>query len=369
MLRASLRQYVETAVIPKAEQWEVDGRVPRETFREMGQLGFLGMRHPEAYGGGGLSPLSSLILAEELSRSGFGGFASSVTVHSDMSFAHIAKRGTPAQKERYLPAACRGETIGAICVTEPEAGSDVAAMRMRAVRDGDSWVLNGQKAFITNGVYGDVYIVAARTDPNAKPSRGISLFIVERGTPGFVVSKKLDKHGWRSSDTADLFFEDVRIPKENLLGEENGGFYGIMSTFQDERLVVGGLCAGAAARAITLTVDYVRMRKAFGKTLWDQQATRLRLASLAAKAGAARALAYAVAQIHAEGRECVREVSMVKAQSAEVLQEVVHGCLQLHGGAGFMIGTPIERMARDARVLTIGGGATEVMLEEIAKRM
>lgn len=369
MLRAELRRYVNRAVVPNGEAWEAAGKIPREIFREMGALGFLGMRHPEQYGGGGLGPLASIILAEELSRSSFGGFASSVTVHSDMSIAHIAKRGTAKQKERFLPGACRGELVGAVCVTEPEAGSDVGGLRMRAVRDGNGWVLNGQKAFITNGVYGDVFIVAARTDPDAKPSRGISLFIVERDTPGFVVSKKLDKHGWRCSDTADLFFDDVRVPAENLLGDENAGFYGIMNTFQDERLIVGALSAGTCAKAIELTTDYVKTRKAFGKTLWDQQATRIRLATLASKAAAARALTYAIAQIHAEGRECTREVSMVKAFSAEVLQEVVHGCLQLHGGTGFMTGTPIERMARDARVLTIGGGATEVMLEEVAKRM
>ena len=369
MLRGQVRRFVDTHIIPKADAWEASGEIPRALFREMGKLGFLGMRHPEEYGGGGLGPMCSVIFAEELSRSGFGGVASSVTVHSDMSISHIAKRGTEAQKQKYLPAACRGERVGAVCVTEPGAGSDVAGIQTRAVRDGDHYVLNGSKAFITNGVYGDIYIVAARTDPNAKPSRGISLFIVEKETPGFVVAKKLDKHGWRSSDTADLFFDNMRVPAENLLGEENDGFYGIMNTFQDERLIIGALSAGACAKAIDLTVDYVKTRKAFGVTLWEQQATRQRLATLASKAAAARALTYMAAQIHTEGRDCIREVSMVKAYCAEVLQEVVHGCLQLHGGTGFMTGTPIERMARDARVLTIGGGATEVMLEEVAKRM
>lgn len=369
MLRGTVRRFVDTHITPKADAWEVSGEIPRELFREMGKLGLLGMRHPEEYGGGGLGPMCSVILAEELSRSGYGGVASSITVHTDMSISHIAKRGNDAQKKKYLPAACRGERIGAVCVTEPGAGSDVAGIQTRAVRDGDSYVINGSKAFITNGVYGDIYIVAARTDPNAKPSRGISMFIVEKETPGFVVAKKLDKHGWRSSDTADLFFDNMRVPAENLLGEENSGFYGIMNTFQDERLIIGALVSGACARAIDLTVDYVKTRKAFGVTLWEQQATRQRLAMLASKAAAARALTYNAAAIHTEGRDCIREVSMVKAYCAEILQEVVHGCLQLHGGTGFMTGTPIERMVRDARVLTIGGGATEVMLEEVAKRM
>ena len=355
--------------MPQAEEWETSGTVPREIFRELGKLGVLGMRFPTEYGGGGLGPLASVILAEELSRSTFGGFATSVLVHSEMSITHIAKRGSHAQKQRYLPPAIRGEKIGAICVTEANAGSDVAAIRTRAVRDGDSYIINGSKMFITNGVYGDIYVVAARTDPTAKPSRGISMFIVEKDTPGLIVAKKLEKHGWRSSDTAELYFDDLRVPAENLLGEEGSGFYGIMDTFQDERIIIGAMSAGQCSKAIELTLDYVKTRKAFGQTLWDQQATRQRLASLAAKSAAARALTYDAAEIHAEGRECVREVSMVKAYCAEVLQEVVHGCLQLHGGTGYMIGTPIERMVRDARVLTIGGGATEVMLEEIAKRM
>jgi acyl-CoA dehydrogenase len=369
MIREQIRRFVENAVIPHGDAWEAAGKIPRDIFLEMGELGFLGMRHPEAYGGSGLGPLVSVIFAEELSRSTFGGFASSTLVHSDMSITHIAKRGTHEQKQRYLPPAIRGEKIGAICVTEAHAGSDVAGMKTRAIRDGDSYVINGSKTFITNGVYGDIYIVAARTDLDVKGSRGISLFIVEKGMKGLVVAKKLEKHGWRCSDTAELYFDDLRVPAENLLGEEGKGFYGIMDTFQDERMVIGGMCAGQNSKAIELTVDYVRARKAFGQTLWDQQGTRLRLASLAAKSAAARALTYSAAQISAEGRECVREMSMVKAFSAEVLQEVVYGCLQLHGGTGYMIGTPIERMARDARILTIGGGATEVMLEEIAKRM
>ncbi len=369
MLREQIRRYVEEAVVPRAEKWEEDGMVPREVFLEMGELGMLGMRHPVDYGGSGLGPLASVILAEELSRSSFGGFASSISVHTDMSVRHIGKHGTHEQKQRFLPDACAGRKIGAICVTEPGAGSDVAALRTRAVRDGDSWVINGSKTFITNGATADIFIVAARTDPEAKPSRGLSMFIVERGTPGFSVARTFDKHGWRSSDTAELFFDDVRVPADNLLGEEGRGFYYIVDTFQDERLVVGGLCAGQSSKAIELALDHVRTRHAFGKSLWEQQATRQRLGWLASKAAASRALTYACVQMIEAGKECVREVSMLKAFSAETLQEVVHGCLQLHGGTGFMTGTPIERMARDARVLTIGGGATEVMLEEVAKRM
>jgi len=368
MLREQVRRFVEKEVVPHGEQWEREGKIPREVFRHMGALGFLGMRHPVEYGGTDLGPLASMVFAEELGRSTFGGFTSSTLVHSDMSAVHITLRGTPEQKRKYLPAIIQGETICSIAVTEPDAGSDVAGLKTRARRDGNSWVINGSKMFITNAVYGDLIVLAARTDPNAKGSRGISLFIVERNAPGISVTK-LEKHGWLCSDTAEISFQDVRIPLENLLGEENRGFYGIMETFENERICIGGICAGESAKAIELTANYVRNRQAFGGPLWDQQAVRLKLASLATKAAAARQLAYHAAELAAAGRPCAREVSMVKALSPEVLHEVVHGCLQLHGGTGFMRGTAIERMVRDARVLTIGGGATEVMLEEVAKRM
>jgi alkylation response protein AidB-like acyl-CoA dehydrogenase len=368
MLRDQVRRFVEKEVVPHGEQWERDGKIPREIYRRMGALGFLGMRHAAEYGGTDMGPLASMVWAEELGRSTFGGFTSSVLVHTDMSAVHITLRGTPEQKQKYLPAIIRGETICSIAVTEPDAGSDVAGLKTRARRDGDSWVINGSKMFITNAVYGDILIVAARTDPAAKGSRGISLFIVERRTPGISVTK-LDKHGWLCSDTAEIAFQDVHIPLENLLGEENRGFYGIMETFENERICIGGICAGESAKAIELTTNYVKGRQAFGGPLWNQQAVRLKLASLATKAAAARALAYHAAELVEAGKSAAREVSMVKALSPEVLHEVVHGCLQLHGGTGFMRGTPIERMVRDARVLTIGGGATEVMLEEVAKWM
>jgi len=223
--------------------------------------------------------------------------------------------------------------------------------------------------FITNGVHGDVYFVAAKPDPTAKGSRGISIFIVEKGTPGLRVGRALKKSGWLCSDTAELVFEDCRIPAANLLGEENKGFYQIMRNFQNERMVLGAQMMGEAARAIELTLAYVRERKAFGATLWDKQAIRQRLAMRAAQVEAARQLVYHAAWLDAKGRECVKEVSMVKALCGELLNDVVYDCQQFHGGAGYMRETPIERMVRDARVQAIGGGATEVMLEEVAKRL
>ncbi len=370
MVRDQVRRFSRERIVPFADEWEATGEIPRALFRDLGALGFLGMRHPVEYGGGGMGPLSSVVLGEELARSGYGGVASALTVHSDMSISHIAHRGTHEQKLKYLPDACAGLKVGAVCVTEPGAGSDVAGLRTRGVRTADGgWVLNGSKTFITNGVYGDIYIVAARTDPEAKGSRGISMFIVDKDNPGLKITRKFDKHGWRSSDTAELFFDDLQLPADALLGEEGKGFYYIMSTFQNERLVVGALVSGTCARAIELTVDYVRQRQAFGKSLWDQQVVRNKLAWMASKAAAVRALTYQCALMIEQGKDTVREVSMLKAFGAETLQEVVHTCLQLHGGTGFITGTPVERMARDARILTIGGGATEVMLEEVAKRM
>ncbi|GGC74885.1 acyl-CoA dehydrogenase family protein [Chelatococcus reniformis] len=368
LMRDQVRRFVDQEVLPHADAWEKEGKIPRPVFRRMGELGFLGMRHSPDYGGTDMGPLASMVFAEELARSGYGGFTSSVLVHTDMSACHITLRGTPEQKAKYLPAIIRGETVCSIAVTEADAGSDVAGLRTRAARDGDHWVINGSKMFITNAFYGDLLIVAARTDPGAKGSRGISLFIVERNLPG-ITATKLDKHGWLCSDTAELGFVDVRVPADALLGEENRGFYGIMETFQNERICIGGICAGESAKAIEFTLDYVKTRQAFGGPLWNQQGVRLKLALLASKAAAARQLAYHAAELASLGQDCIREVSMVKALAPEVLQEVVHGCLQLHGGTGYMRGTPIERMVRDARILTIGGGATEVMLEEVAKRM
>ena len=370
MVRDQVRRFSKERIVPFADAWEASGEIPRSLFQELGELGFLGMRHPVDYGGGGLGALASVVLGEELARSGYGGVASALTVHSDMSISHIAHRGSHEQKQKYLPEACAGRKVGAVCVTEPGAGSDVAGLRTRAERTADGgWLINGSKTFITNGVHGDIYIVAARTDPEAKGSRGISLFIVEKDNPGLKITRQFEKHGWRSSDTAELFFDDLKLPADGLLGEEGKGFYYIVSTFQNERLVVGALASGTCARAIELTVDYVRQRQAFGKSLWDQQVVRNKLAWMASKAAAVRALTYQCAQMIDEGKDTVREVSMLKAFGAETLQEVVHTCLQLHGGTGFIIGTPVERMARDARILTIGGGATEVMLEEVAKRM
>ncbi len=368
-LRDQVRRFVETEIKPHALAWEEQGFVPREVLRRMGELGFFGIRYPAEYGGSEMDTLATVVLAEELGRSTFSGVAITALVHTDMASVHVFNAGSKAQHDRYMADIIAGRAICAVAVTEPDAGSDVKGIRTTARREGDSYVLNGAKMFITNGVHADIYCVAAKTDLSAKPSQSVSIFLVEKGTPGFKVSRALDKHGWRSSDTAELVFEECRVPAENLLGQEGRGFYAIMRNFQNERTVIGAMAIGEAQAAIDLTLDYVRTRKAFGAPLWEKQAIRQKLALLASKVEAARQLVYHAAWMDAQRLEATREVSMVKALCGELVNEVMYACVQFHGGMGFMRESAIERMSRDARVQAIGGGATEVMLEEVAKRL
>ena len=368
-LRAQLRRFVEEEIKPHGAEWEEAGFVPRGVLRRMGELGFLGIRYPADYGGAEMDIFGSIVLAEELGRSTFGGVAITVLVHTDMASVHIANTGSPAQKAQWMPEIVAGRAITAVAVTEPDAGSDVKGIRTTARRDGDSYVLDGAKLFITNGVHADLYFVAAKNDPSARSAKAVSMFIVEKGMPGLRVSRALDKHGWRSSDTAELAFDNCRVPAANLLGEEGHGFYAIMRNFQNERTVVAAMAMSEAQTALELTLDYVTTRKAFGAPLFDKQAIRERLAMLAAKVEAGRQLVYHAAFLDSQGIDCTREVSMAKAYCGELVNEVMYDCVQFHGGMGFMRETAIERMARDARVQSIGGGATEVMLEEVAKRL
>jgi acyl-CoA dehydrogenase len=370
LLRETARRFVDDEIKPNGDAWEKQGHVPRALFRRMGELGFFGIRYPEKYGGTAMNAIASVVLWEQLAQSTYAGVTVGGSVHGEMASPHLARFGTEAQKDKWMPKIVAGEVVTAVAVTEPDGGSDVAALKTRAVRKGnDKWVLNGAKMFITNGQLADVYFVAARTDPAAKPSRGISMFIVEKGTKGFRVAKPLDKMGWRSSDTAELSFEDCEIPAENLLGGEGRGFHQIMANFQNERLVAGAAAAGECRAALDMTLAYVRQRKAFGGTLWDKQAVRFKLAELEMKLEAGRQLVYHTAWLDSTGVDCVKEVSMVKAYMGELVNECMYKCGQLHGGMAFMRESPIERMYRDARVQAIGGGATEVMIEEIAKRM
>jgi acyl-CoA dehydrogenase len=358
--------FVEKEVLPNGDAWERQGKVPREILQKMGHLGMFGLRVPEELGGVGLGPLASATFSEALGASTFAGFDVTVLVHTDMAGPHLVNSGSREQHERYLPAALAGDLILAIAVTEPDAGSDVAGIRSTAVKEGDGWRINGRKTFITNGVYGGLTIVAARTDPDNK--YGISMFLVPAGTEGFSVAKKLDKHGWRCSDTAELVLENVFVPDDQLLGTPHRGFYETMKNFQNERMVLVGMGVGAAQKAIDMTLTYTQERKAFGGHLFDLGAIRQRLAMNEAKLDAVRASMYHAAWLGEQGGDNVKEMSGVKAWGCEVINRVMYDCVQFHGGTGFMSESNIERLYRDARVLPIGGGATEVMLEEVAKR-
>jgi acyl-CoA dehydrogenase len=365
LLRDQIARFIAKEVEPHAAAWEETGMVPRDVLRRMGQAGLLGLMYEGQYGGGEGDALTNLVFAEALSQSTFAGFIITVLVHTDMASPHLHHAGTPAQKARYLPGVTSGELITAVGISEPGAGSDVAGIRTHARREGDEWVINGTKMFITNGVHANLYFVAAKTGPGR---RDMSIFIVEKGTPGFTVGRALKKTGWLSSDTAELIFDNVRIPAGNLLGEEHKGFYSVMQNFQTERIALGAMAVGHCTRALEITLDYVKQRQAYGGTLWDQQTIRQRLSMLDAKTRAARQFMYHGAWSVTQGHDIVQEVSMLKALTGELVNEVVQTCQQFHGGMGFIRETAIERLWRDARVLAIGGGATEVMLEEVAKR-
>lgn len=369
ILRDQVARFLAREVEPHAAAWEETGMVPREVLRRMGQAGLLGIAFEGEHGGGDADALTNLVFAEALSQSTFAGFVITVLVHTDMAGPHLHHAGSAAQKAKYLPRVTAGELITAVGITEPGAGSDVAGIRTSARRvsdgEGDGWVLNGTKMFITNGVHADLYFIAAKTGPGR---HDMSMFIVEKGTPGFSVGRALKKTGWLSSDTAELVLDQVRVPVGNLLGEEGKGFYSVMKNFQTERIALAAMAVGHCTQALQLTLNHVRQRKAFGATLWEQQTIRQRLSMLDAKTRAARQFMYHCAWSVTQGHDIVQEVSMLKALTGELVNEVVQTCQQFHGGMGFIRETAIERLWRDARVLAIGGGATEVMLEEVAKR-
>ncbi|HTI54168.1 MAG TPA: acyl-CoA dehydrogenase family protein [Verrucomicrobiae bacterium] len=371
MLRRTVRTFVEKEVAPHVDAWEEAGRLPRELWRRLGERGFLGLEFPEEYGGGGGDFLSSVVLGEEMARCRSGGVAFSVLVHTDMSSPWLTRYGTSAQKRAYLPGIIRGETVCALGITEPGTGSDMAGIRTRAVRDGDRYLLTGSKIFITNGVHGDLYFVAARTGPGSSERRhaGISMFLVERGTPGFTVSRRLDKMGMRASDTAELAFQDCPVPAENLLGEEGRGFQQLAAGLQRERIMAAVLALSGAAQALEDTTAYLKERRAFDGPLAGKQVLRHRVADMATEIEAARHLVYHAASLYTAGRECASPVSMAKLFATEVANRVAYQAVQLHGGYGYMREFPVERFFRDVRLWTIASGTSEIMREIIAKRL
>lgn len=369
MFRSLVRRFVEDEIEPHVDDWEDMESIPRSLFQRMGELGLLGIEYPKQYGGADADVWMTIVLAEELARCRSGGVAFGIIVHTDMSSPWLARLGSDDQKRKYLPSITSGRKICALAITEPGAGSDMASIETRADQRGANWVINGAKTFITNGVSGDLYFVAARTQDTAPKHRGLSQFLVERGTPGLTVSKKLRKTGMWASETAELVFEDVRVPSENLLGEEGRGFYQLAEGLQRERLLSAVLSISAARQALDDTVEYLQGRPAFGRPLSEFQALRHRIADMAARVEAARRLTYSAAEAFAQGEDCIALVSMAKLFSTETANRVAYEAVQMHGGMGYMRELPIERFARDYRLWTIAAGSSEIMREIIAKRL
>ena len=371
MLRKSIRAFVEKEITPHVAAWEDAGQIPRAMWRRLGELGFLGLEFPTEYGGGGADFLASVVLGEEMARCRSGGVAFSVLVHTDMSSPWLTRFGTDAQKAKYLPGIVRGETVCALGITEPGTGSDMAALQTRATREGDVYRITGRKIFITNGVYGDLYFVAARTAAGTETRRhdGISMFLVERGLEGFTVSRKLDKMGMRASDTAELVFENCAVPVANVLGVEGHGFQQLAMGLQRERIMAAVLALSGAQQALEDTVRYLHQRTAFGEPLAARQVLRHRVADMATEMEAARQLVYRAAAMYAAGEDCVKEVSMAKLFATEVANRVAYQAVQLHGGYGYMREFPVEGFFRDVRLWTIASGTSEVMREIIARRL
>ncbi len=366
LFRDMARRAFEREIGPHFEQWEDDHLAPRQLWNTLGEAGLLCPDMPEEYGGAGTSPHVTLALIEELSSMGFGGIATGWGIHCNIVAPYIEHFGTEAQKQQWLTKMITGEAVGALAMTEPGAGSDVQGIRTNAVKDGDHWVLNGSKIFITNGYHADIVIVAAITDPG-KGAKGTSLFLVDTSLPGFEKGKKLEKIGQHTSDTAELFFQDVRLPESALLGELNKGFVIMMTELPRERLGIAGQAIGAAEGAMAITVDYVLERKAFGQTIAQFQNTRFKLAEVKTEIALSRALYEKCADAYSRGELSADDAAMLKYAATEMQCKTIDDCLQLFGGYGYTAEYPISRYYTDARIQRIYGGSSEIMREVVAR--
>lgn len=364
-LRQTLASFLKKEAVPHLDAWEEAGEIPRSMYAQMGEMGFLGLSMPEQWGGSGLDFFFEIILLEELAKINSGGFGAAIGAHVYLSLPHLWKGGSEYLHQTYLKPAIQGQKIGALAITEPHAGSDVAGMLTTATPTQGGYRLNGSKLFITNGVNCDYYVLAAKTKPNSGAA-GISLFVVDGNTPG-INRSKLNKLGWRASDTGDIALDDVFVPSENLLGEENQGFIYIMQRFELERLTLAISSNALCEDALQKTLQYMNERKAFGKTLNKFQELRHRIAQLSAELEMCKAFTYHVARLYNDGNYAVKEASMAKLLATELADKTTYACLQLFGGYGFMEDYPLARMWRDARLGTIGGGSSEIMREIIAK--
>lgn len=366
--RLTVRQFVDRELKPGAVKWEEAEAFPRELFTKAAELGLFGLKYEEAYGGSNAGFFFEAVAIEELAKCGSGGVGAGLVGQATIATGPLHLFGTDAQKREFLARAIKGEWVGAFAVTEPDAGSDVAGLKTVAKRDGDGWVLNGSKTYITNGVRADYVIVAAKTDVT-KGHKGLSMFLVKKGTPGFTVSKKLRKLGWRASDTAELSFDDVRLPADALLGQEGEGFAQIMGNFQWERLSLALASIGAADDILSTVIEYTKQRTAFGQSVAKFQVTRHKLAEMATDLEAARQLTYHALRLHAAGEWALAQTAMAKKVATEMCCRLADASLQLHGGAGYMMEFDIQRHWRDARLGPIGGGTSEIMNEIIAKQL
>lgn len=366
LFRDMARRAFEQEIGPNFEQWEADHLVPRELWNRLGEAGLLCPDMPEEYGGAGTSPHVTLALIEELSRMGFGGIATGWGIHCNIVAPYIEHYGTEEQKQQWLTGMINGQAVGALAMTEPGAGSDVQGIRTNAVPDGDGWILNGSKIFITNGYHADVVIVAAITDPG-KGAKGTSLFLVDTTLPGFEKGKRLDKIGQHTSDTAELFFQDVRLPASALLGEVNKGFVILMTELPRERLGIAGQAIGAAEGAMAITVDYVLERKAFGQSIASFQNTRFKLAEVKTEIALCRAFYEKCADAYSRGELGADDAAMLKYAATEMQCKTIDDCLQLFGGYGYSTEYPIARFYTDARIQRIYGGTSEIMREVVAR--
>ncbi|SNR14996.1 acyl-CoA dehydrogenase family protein [Tenacibaculum jejuense] len=363
--RKSFRDFLQKEVVPHIEKWEETGTIDRFIWEKFGEMGYFGLYQPEEYGGLNLDLFYTIIFLEELQRINSGGFAAAMWAHAYLAMTHLKKEGDHRIKTEYLTPSIEGKKIGCLCITEPFGGSDVAGMRTTAVKQGDNYVINGSKTFITNGVYSDYLIVAAKTDPNDK-YKGMSIFLVDRETEG-VSSTKLNKLGWRASDTGEIAFDNVVIPKENLMGEEGKGFPYIMQHFALERLIMGVNAHARAEYALEYAIDYMNEREAFGKKINEFQALRHKVAEMASKVDMCKEYNYSITKRLNDGTYVVKEASMSKFLSTKIADEVIYDALQLLGGYGYMEDYPLARMFRDSRLGPIGGGTSEILKEIIAK--
>ena len=365
LFRASLKDFLQKEVVPYIEQWEKSGTIDRFIWKKFGDMGFLGITYPESYGGLNLDLFYMVILLEELQKIKSSGFAAAIWAHVYLAMTHLNAEGDERIKKEYLVPSIAGEKIGALCISEPFGGSDVAGMRTNAIKKGDKYIINGSKTFITNGVYADYYVVAAKTDP-ALGNKGISIFLMDTSSKG-ISATKLDKLGWRASDTAEIAFDNVEVPLENLMGEENKGFAYIMQHFALERLIMAINAHARAEFALDYTIDYMSSREAFGTTINKFQALRHTLVEHATEVEHCKIFNYAAVARLDKGEYVVKEATMAKLKSTKVADETIYSCLQMLGGYGYMEEYPLARLFRDSRLGPIGGGTSEILKEILSK--